>query len=309
MPCFCHGDSDHRGRLSRSNTPFADASATPSYAPDTLIRPVHYAVRLHVDVLRQSVPSASVTITFAASHVSSARTVKLDAVGLADLAVSHAEPALAHVRYDGKTVVLTWATPFSEANTRAVTLTYAIPRAPVTGLLFGAQMVMTDHETERARYWLPCVDYPAIRTTWEFHLRVDKAHSAVANGVLVGTTTDDDDSSSGTRTFHWKLDVPCPTYLACFAAGDLVTVDDGVFVARDKEVPVAYVATRDVPVEWLKQSFQETKGMLGWLTDKLDQPFPFPKYYQFCGMPMAGAMENISLVYVVCLGPPPSSLS
>lgn len=42
---------------------------------------------------------------------------------------------------------------------------------------------LSDHETEKARYWLPCIDLPTVRTTAEFHLTTQAAHRAFANGV------------------------------------------------------------------------------------------------------------------------------
>jgi len=37
----------------------------------------------------------------------------------------------------------------------------------------------------RARYWLPCVDLPIVRTTATFHLTTLPQHLAFANGVLI----------------------------------------------------------------------------------------------------------------------------
>lgn len=44
---------------------------------------------------------------------------------------------------------------------------------------------LSDHETEKARYWLPCIDLPTVRTTAEFRLTVRAGHAAFANGVKV----------------------------------------------------------------------------------------------------------------------------
>jgi aminopeptidase N len=48
-----------------------------------------------------------------------------------------------------------------------------------------ASYMMTDHETERARYWLPCVDLPTIRTTAEFRITSAARHEAYANGAKI----------------------------------------------------------------------------------------------------------------------------
>lgn len=46
---------------------------------------------------------------------------------------------------------------------------------------------LSDHETEKARYWLPCVDLPAVRTTAEFYLTTRAGHPAFANGVKISS--------------------------------------------------------------------------------------------------------------------------
>jgi len=42
---------------------------------------------------------------------------------------------------------------------------------------------LSDHETEKARYWLPCIDLPTVRCTAEFFLTTRSKHVAFANGV------------------------------------------------------------------------------------------------------------------------------
>ena len=78
--------------------------------------------------------------------------------------------------------------------------------------------------------------------------------------------------------------------------GDFVRADDGVFHDGEKEIPVAYFCSPQHTADDLRRSFGRTPAMLAWLTRKLEQPFPFPKYYQFAAPGINGAMENISLV-------------
>jgi hypothetical protein len=98
----------------------------------------------------------------------------------------------------------TWAEPFAAGERRDVSVSYVV-REPVAGLLFSAPdaayptrpaYVVSDNETECARYWLPCVDYPTVRPTLAFHLHAPPGHTAVANGVCSGTQTHADGSST-----------------------------------------------------------------------------------------------------------------
>jgi hypothetical protein len=96
-------------------------------------------------------------------------------------------------------------------------------------------------------------------------LTSDESHGLVANGVLESEVTKD-----GRKTAHWRLDFPCPSYLACIAAGEVripATVLSAYQVSRIKltsvlatqfelypdetvdEVPIAYIGCKGVPEE------------------------------------------------------------
>jgi len=145
-----------------------------------------------------------------------------------------------------------------------------------------------DNETERARYWLPCVDHPSVRPTLSFHLRADSRWTILANGLHVGEVDNDD----GTTTSTWRLEQACPSYLTCFAIGEFIRVDDGSV----DDVEIAYFVSPTRDAEALRRSFGRTPAMLRWLAERLAVRFPFPKYYQFAVPGIGGAMENISLV-------------
>ena len=199
-------------------------------------------------------------------------------------------------QYDGRVIQIQWAEPFTAGERRRVAVTYNVVR-PASGLYFMRPtdaypgepwFAATDHETERARHWLPCVDLANARPRVDFHLRAEQRFTILAGGAPVGDT----DHGDGTHTAHWHLDYPCPSYLTCFAIGDFVRCDDGAHAG----VPIAYFTTPPFTPDDLRRAFGRTGAMLAWMTRKLDMPFPFPKYYQFALLGFGGAMENISLV-------------
>jgi len=260
---------------------FAAPDAQRSYAPDLALEPKHIEVRLRFDLDQRSA-EGSVTTTVRANRAG-ARSLRLDAIGLEDVAIGGAEG-----RYDGESVHLTWADGFAAGEERKVTVNYAV-RSPITGLTFARpDMVVTDHETERARYWLPCVDYPTVRTTFDFHLTAASDLTILANGLLLSET----DHGDGTKTAHWRLDYPCPSYLCCLAIGRFVAVQDGEHNGRG----IAYYAPAGVDPTDLRNTLAGTAGMMEWLEKRLGAEFPFAKYYQFFAPGIGGAMENISLV-------------
>jgi aminopeptidase N len=264
------------------------------YPPDLELEPVHLAIALQVDLEAQAC-DGTVTVTVEAQRAGPTELV-LDGVAFEELAVREADGRALSWRYDGQKITIDWAEPFGLGERRRVEVGYRVEK-PTSGLYFSKPgpeypdqpwFAATDHETERARHWLACVDLPSARPRLDFFLRADARWTILANGQLVDETHHGD----GTKTAHWQLDYPCPSYLTCFVIGDLVRADDGDF----EGIPVAYFAPPPHTVEELHRTFGRTREMLAWMTAKLELPFPFPKYFQFALPGFGGAMENISLV-------------
>lgn len=71
------------------------------------------------------------------------------------------------------------------------------------------------------RVWHPCFDNFAERATYTFVITTNSIQRAHCNGYLQSEHTADDKT---TRT--WKLKTPIPSYLACIAVGDYITVKE-----------------------------------------------------------------------------------
>lgn len=155
---------------------------------------------------------------------------------------------------------------------------------------------VTDHETERARFWLACVDYPVLRPTMNFYFTIPVEWSAYANGVLKSESVLSDDTSF--KLVEWSNTYPCPSYLICFAVGELMIVrDEDVTTMDGKTLPIAYIAPRGTNEQDLKLTFNKTRSIIKYLEDRIQVPFPdFGKYYQVIAPRVSSAMENISLV-------------
>lgn len=277
----------------RRSATFASTSALSHYPADTRLAPTHTVIALSLDIPNRRA-HGHVTHTIE-SQDSGALLLKLHAVGLDIERVTSPDGALTWFEQDDMLHV-TWQDAWEAATTRDLKIEYAVER-PASGLFFSspspdypdaATYAATDHETERARHWLPTIDLPNVRATLEFHLTSDASHTILANGSLIDETPHDD----GTKTAHWKLDYPCPSYLVCFAVGLFTRADDGAFEGVD----LAYYGDHTVSSDDLLRSFGRTGAMMEWMTQKLDEPFPFSKYYQFALPGFGGAMENISLV-------------
>lgn len=278
----------------RARGEFATKGAGPHYPPDLRLEPVHLVIDLHVSIDERAV-QGSVTHTVRCGSAGARRLV-LDAVDLdIDAVEAVGEARLSH-DYDGRELAITWAEPFAKGEERAVRIAYRVVE-PVSGVLFSRptetqpsapRFAVTDHETERARHWLPTIDLPEVRPTLEFRLRAEAGLTVLANGERTGEVAHE----GGDETVIWEQREPCPSYLTCFAIGDFVCWDDGEYRGK----PVACFTTAPFTAADLERSFGKTKPMLAFLEERLGSDFPFAKYFQFAVEGIGGAMENISLV-------------
>lgn len=273
---------------------FALAGTKRTYAPDRMLEPVHVELRLRFELDEERVAGTATTLVRA--QVAGRHGLALDAVDLAIESVDDPSGADLTWRHDGERILVRWNEPFPAKGERRVRVRYAVS-PPRAGLYFShpepetpdrPRLAYSDHETERARYWIPCVDHPSARPTWDLHLQTDDHLEIQAGGILVGEERHGD----GSKTVHWKLEHPCPSYLLCVTMGEFSVHDDGEFGGRT----LKYFADKRQPAERLQRSFGRTAEMMEWLEARLGAPLPFPKYHQFALPEVGGAMENISLV-------------
>lgn len=284
-----HSTERHDPPLPAAASAFA-RGAQPQYAPDLPLEPLHTELHLSVDIAGRAA-KGRVRYTVVARK-SGARSLRLDAVELDILQVLDPSGEGLTVSTEARGLRITWDRPFTRGEQRVVEISWQVTD-PITGMSFspagGPAWMATDHETERARHWLPCVDHPAVRTTLDLFIRGEAGHVILANGALQGETLHED----GTRTAHWALrGAGCPSYLLCIAMGELVTAELG----QHEGIPLAAFAPAPYTADTLRRCFGPTGDMMRWLTTRLGSAFPFPKYYQFSVPQIGGAMENISLV-------------
>jgi aminopeptidase N len=145
------------------------------------------------------------------------------------------------------------------------------------------QQIWTQGETQSNSVWFPCVDSPNEKMTDEIYITIDKKYTTLSNGAL----TDQKENTDGTRTDHWKMDLPHSTYLVMMAIGEFSVVKDKW---RDKEVSY-YLEKEFEP--YAKDIFGHTPEMIEAFSTKLGVPFAWNKYSQIIVRDyVSGAMEN-----------------
>jgi aminopeptidase N len=270
---------------------FSPAGAGEHFAPDLCLEPVHLTLRVRVDVLaRRLAVQLGVRVR---ARTAGAHGLALDGIDLRDLSV---EQHRGRFSYDGRQIQLGWEESFAAGEERDLVLCYGVHQ-PVTGVSFSfptpespnaSTFAVTDHETERARYWLASLDHPSVRPTLDIFLRADERFTLLANGAKLGEQRHED----GTKTVHFSQALGCPSYLTCFAVGDFACAESEPF----EGIPIAAFVPRPFGVEHAARTFGRTRDMLAFITRRLGVPYPFAKYFQFAAEGIGGAMENISLV-------------
>lgn len=71
------------------------------------------------------------------------------------------------------------------------------------------------------RVWFPCIDEFTDKSTYDFFITTPFSYKAFCNGILESNT----DNGNNTRTWHWKMNQPIGTYLACVAVAPFYTLE------------------------------------------------------------------------------------
>lgn len=296
MPCHgtCLTELETTGDHGSHADPFSDLHATPHYPPRLPLRPTHLSLSLTLSIPEKSVVG-SCTHTLLAQWPG-AHTITIHAEDFSHLHVSSPDDEHLTYAYDGHAVQVAFSIPLETGQSVAMKVDYEV-RDPIDGLLFsGAEdgvFVVSDHETERARYWLPVVDHPSVRTTVSFELKTkaEDALTVLANGEDAGETV-----VEGMKVTKWEMRQVVPSYLICIAVGQFIRADSGTHNGKK----IAFFAPKGgrhkYTEEHLALTFGRTKEMIAFMESKVRCDMPWPKYYQFAVGEVGGAMENSSLV-------------
>jgi len=91
------------------------------------------------------------------------------------------------------------------------------------------------------RAWFPCIDDFVDRATYDCKIRVNALSKVVCGGLLIS----ENDNGDSTKTFHWQLSNPIPTYLASVAVGHYAQISD-VYHGIDRDIPIElYIRPQD----------------------------------------------------------------
>jgi aminopeptidase N len=146
------------------------------------------------------------------------------------------------------------------------------------------RQIWTQGETQSNCVWMPTIDRPNQKMTTEIYITTEDKYVTLSNGLLY----DQKKNADGTRTDHWRMDLPHAPYLVMMAVGQFTIVKDKLY--NGKEVNY-YVEPQFAP--YAMQTFGKTPEMIEFFSKKLGVDYPWAKYSQVCARDyVSGAMEN-----------------
>jgi aminopeptidase N len=152
--------------------------------------------------------------------------------------------------------------------------------------------IWTQGETESNSVWFPTIDAPNSKTSQEIFMTVDEKYLTLSNGKLISSKK----NSNGTRTDHWKQDLPHAPYLFMMAVGEFKVVQDFYTRLDGSKMEVNYIVEPQFEKD-AKGIFGETPAMIKFFSQKLGIDYPWDKYTQIVVRDyVSGAMENTGAV-------------
>ncbi|MCU0322523.1 MAG: M1 family metallopeptidase, partial [Chitinophagaceae bacterium] len=144
--------------------------------------------------------------------------------------------------------------------------------------------IWTQGETEATSVWVPTIDKPNQKTTQEIFMTVPAKYVTLSNGKLMSQVK----NANGTRTDHWKMDLPHTPYLFFMGVGDYAIVKD-----KYKGKEVNYYVEKEYE-KVARKIFGNTPEMMKYFSEKVTGiEYPWIKYSQIVGRDyVSGAMEN-----------------
>lgn len=137
-------------------------------------------------------------------------------------------------------------------------------------------------DPESNRYWFPGCDAPNDLRTCEVTGTVDKGLMFVSNGRLLDTKTNTD----GTRSFHWKMDLPHANSQTAFVVGAYADIPQ-----RYKNIEIHNYGYPD-EVEAVAASVVRLPDMIRFLSEATGVEYPFSSYAQVFVQDFAGGIGN-----------------
>src|SRR5579885_2979697 len=272
-------------------TPKAHAFELPGdkvqYAPDRPADVKHVRLEITLDFEQETI-SGTVYTAFSTLY-EEAKTITFDAVELQIEKVALVDGTDLAYSTTNKKLIVTLDRPYHHGEEFTIAVTYhARPR---TGLHFVKPapedptrpvQAWTFGQPRYHSHWFPCHDAPNDRATTEIIVTVPAEFLTVSNGKLLDVA----DNGNGTKTHHWRHDIPHAAYLVSLVVGDFAVIED-----HYNGKPVNYYVRKDRKDD-AHLYMGKTPQMMRFFSEYTGVEYPYDKYDQTVVELYTGAMEH-----------------
>ncbi len=174
-----------------------------------------------------------------------------------------------------------------------ITLMIAYKGIPSDGLIisknkYGYRTFFADNWPNRAHHWIPCVDRPDDKASFEFIVTAPSYYDVVSNGSKV----EEIDLGNGKKITRWKEDTPQPTKVMVIGVAKFAVK---TFKDSPKNIPIsAWVYPQDSSKGFYDYALapEIVKFFSSYIA-----PYPYKKLANVQSTTIFGGMENASAIF------------
>lgn len=152
---------------------------------------------------------------------------------------------------------------------------------------YGDRTFFADNWPNRAHHWIPCVDRPNDKATFEFFVNAPAHYSVISNGVKIDERIEGD-----TKTTHWKEDVALSTKVMVIGVANFAV---RTYANSPTGIPVSAWVYKQDSIPGFR-NYSTSPAILKFLIDYIG-PYPYNKLANVQSKTIFGGMENASCIF------------
>jgi aminopeptidase N len=153
---------------------------------------------------------------------------------------------------------------------------------------FGDRTFFADNWPDRAHNWIPCVDNPADKASFEFIITAPSQYQVISNGEKV----EEKDLDENRKLTHWKEDISLSTKIMVIGVAKFAVKE---FSGSPQNIPIsAWVYPKD-SVQGFK-NYSVAPDIIKFYSSYVG-PYPYNKLANVQSTTIYGGMENASAIF------------
>jgi len=185
------------------------------------------------------------------------------------------------------------AVNLNDTTTKIDVITIYYHGIPADGLIisknkYGDRTFFADNWPDRAHHWIPCVDRPNDKATFEFIVTAPSHYGVISNGVKI----EEKELSDGKKLTHWKEDIALPTKVMVIGVANFAVK---TYSDSPTGIPVSAWVYKQDSIPGFR-NYSVSPAILKFLIDYIG-PYPYNKLANVQSKTIFGGMENASCIF------------